>query len=836
MLDKRFTEKSRIALEKSREVATSQMSTYICSQHLLFGLYLARGTARVLLENHGVTLDTLQKMVDTMNFDEVDFTAGFDDDYTERTLQLFEVAESEARRLGMKEIGTEHMLLAIIKTPDCLAFKMLTLSKVNIKGLYMDILMSNGINVNAAKRDYAGFASSKQEKKKQNNSTISKYSRDLTLDAKEGRLDPVIGRSDEIDRLMQIISRRIKNNACLVGEPGVGKTAVVEGLAARLAKGDVPETLSKKRILMLDLTAMVAGSKYRGEFEERIKKTIDEVKEDGNIILFIDELHTLIGAGGAEGAMDASNILKPALSRGEIQVIGATTRNEYRKRIEKDAALARRFQPVYVEEPSQEEAKEILKGIAEKYEEFHGIKITDEAIDAAVGFSVRYINDRYLPDKAIDLIDEASARKKLDLIKEREDILGKNDDEEKLGKLEENLEEALLKGDIDTASTINQEIESKIAEKKHEKRINESEPSDENVTKEASGNREIGEADIARAISVWTKIPVSRITESEQEKLRNLEDILHNRVVGQEEAVSSVSRAIRRGRVGLKDPKRPIGSFMFLGPTGVGKTELSKALAEALFQDEKKLIRVDMSEYMEKHSVSKMVGSPPGYVGYDEGGQLAEEVRKNPYSVILFDEIEKAHPDVFNILLQVLDDGIITDSQGRKVDFKNTIIIMTSNAGAKSIMEPKSLGFSVNGDDAEINYTKMKDSVMEEVNRIFKPEFINRIDEIMVFKPLSKDDVYNIMNLMLRELSQRAEKNLSLTLRFSDELKDYIFEKGYDKKFGARPLKRTIQTEVEDGLAKAVLDGTVKSGDAVFVTVEEVPGDDKIKKTIFQKE
>ena len=816
MLKDNYTEKSKEALTKAREIAISSNCNYICSQHILMGLYLARGTAKKLLSKHDIDLQKLETMLDTMSYSEDDYYLSGTDDYTDRVVRILDLAEVEAKRLGMKEIGTEHILLAIIKMPDSLACQMLNSAKVSMKNLYIDILTSNGINLNTARKDYAAYTSGKQKPQKSSTPTLDRYSRDLVRDAREGRLDPVIGRATEIERLMQIVCRRIKNNACLVGEPGVGKTAVVEGLATKIADGRVPSILSDKRLLMLDLSAMVAGSKYRGEFEERIKKTIDEVKADGNVILFIDELHTLVGAGGAEGAMDASNILKPALSRGEIQVIGATTRNEYRKRIEKDAALERRFQPIYVEEPDEEETFRILKGIAPKYQEFHGIMITDEAIRAAISYSVRYINDRYLPDKAIDLIDEASAKKRLSKMGVMEEV--RDDRKSRMDSLEASLEDALAEGDIDKATELNAEIEDihaeMVSEKKQETAAEEASP--ENVSDDC-----ITEIDVAEAVSVWTKIPVSKVTESEQERLKNLEDTLHKRVIGQEEAVSAVAKAIRRGRLGLKDPKRPIGSFLFLGPTGVGKTELSKALAEALFQDEKKLIRVDMSEYMEKHSVSRMVGSPPGYVGYDEGGQLAEEVRKNPYSVILFDEIEKAHPDVFNVLLQVLDDGVITDSQGRKVDFKNTIIIMTSNAGAKNIIEPKTLGFVSAAEDTEKDYQKMKEGVMEEVRNIMRPEFINRIDEIMVFRSLTKENIHDITDLMMNELAGRAEKNLGIKLSFDDEVKDYIFDKGYDRKYGARPLKRTIQNEIEDGLAKALLDGDVSENSSIYVTLEE---------------
>ena len=635
---------------------------------------------------------------------------------------------------------------------------------------------------------------------------MEQYSRDLTEAAREDRLDPVVGRNAEVERVMQILCRRMKNNPCLVGEPGVGKTAVVEGLAQMIASGTVPEILADKRILSLDLSGMVAGSKYRGEFEERIKRVIAEVRAAGNVILFVDELHTLIGAGGAEGAMDASNILKPALSRGEVQMIGATTRTEYRKYIEKDAALERRFQPVYVEEPTREETIAILQGLRSKYEEHHGVTISDDALEAATDYAIRYINDRFLPDKAIDLIDEAASRKKLGIFAGNKTA---KKAEETRHNLEEALEAALAEGDIEAAQALKKDLD------KTDKKI---EKTKYNMREKEQEQMLVTEEDVADVVSVWTKIPVSKITQTESQRLLKLEEILHKRVVGQNEAVETVAKAIRRGRVGLKDPKRPIGSFLFLGPTGVGKTELSKALAEAMFGNENAIIRVDMSEYMEKHSVSKMIGSPPGYVGFEEGGQLSEQVRKNPYSVILFDEIEKAHPDVFNVLLQVLDDGRITDSQGRTVDFKNTIIIMTSNAGAQRIVDPKKLGFS-NVENAESEHKDMKNNVMEEIKRMFKPEFLNRIDDIIVFRALSKEDVKGIAALMLKELKNRLAKQMDITLTYGDTVKNFIFEKGYDKKYGARPLKRAIQNNIEDSLAEEILSGKIQASDKVSMTV-----------------
>ena len=676
---------------------------------------------------------------------------------------------------------------------------------VNLKKTFVDTLVALGMDMTQAKREL-GALSSPKNKKKSSFPTLEQYSRDLTEAAREDRLDPVVGRNAEVERVMQILCRRMKNNPCLVGEPGVGKTAVVEGLAQMIASGTVPEILADKRILSLDLSGMVAGSKYRGEFEERIKRVIAEVRAAGNVILFVDELHTLIGAGGAEGAMDASNILKPALSRGEVQMIGATTRTEYRKYIEKDAALERRFQPVYVEEPTREETIAILQGLRSKYEEHHGVTISDDALEAATDYAIRYINDRFLPDKAIDLIDEAASRKKLGIFAGNKTA---KKAEETRHNLEEALEAALAEGDIEAAQALKKDLD------KTDKKI---EKTKHNMREKEQEQMLVTEEDVADVVSVWTKIPVSKITQTESQRLLKLEEILHKRVVGQNEAVETVAKAIRRGRVGLKDPKRPIGSFLFLGPTGVGKTELSKALAEAMFGNENAIIRVDMSEYMEKHSVSKMIGSPPGYVGFEEGGQLSEQVRKNPYSVILFDEIEKAHPDVFNVLLQVLDDGRITDSQGRTVDFKNTIIIMTSNAGAQRIVDPKKLGFS-NVENAESEHKDMKNNVMEEIKRMFKPEFLNRIDDIIVFRALSKEDVKGIAALMLKELKNRLAKQMDITLTYGDTVKNFIFEKGYDKKYGARPLKRAIQNNIEDSLAEEILSGKIQASDKVSMTV-----------------
>lgn len=800
-----YTEQVQEVLAVMEDCAQRMRYGYVGTEHLLYGLLCCEDvTAWRLLTENGADLTFVEKYLET-NKGEKRSTKLLA--YSEKLLAVLEQAEKEADRFRDERIGTEHILLAILKSMDTIAVKLLNSMAVNLQKLFVDTLTALGMDLAQAKREL-GLLKNPKNKKKSTSPTLDQYSRDLTQLAKDGMLDPVVGRMAEVERVMQILCRRMKNNPCLVGEPGVGKTAVVEGLAQLIASGNVPELLADKRIMSLDLSGMVAGSKYRGEFEERIKRVIAEVSAAGNVILFVDELHTLIGAGGAEGAMDASNILKPALSRGEVQMIGATTRTEYRKYIEKDAALERRFQPVYVEEPTRDETIEILKGLREKYEQHHGVAITDDAIAAAADYAIRYINDRFLPDKAIDLIDEASSRKKLGI------FAGAKTNgriEEELRRQQDALEEALLQGDIELAQEIKKDIsksEKKLARTKAK------------LYEQEHEQLQVTEDDVADVVSVWTKIPVNKITQTESERLLKLEDILHKRVVGQNEAVETVAKAIRRGRVGLKDPKRPIGSFLFLGPTGVGKTELSKALAEAMFGNENAIIRVDMSEYMEKHSVSKMIGSPPGYVGFEEGGQLSEQVRKNPYSVILFDEIEKAHPDVFNVLLQVLDDGRITDSQGRTVDFKNTIIIMTSNAGAQRIIDPKKLGFS-NVEDADSEHKDMKNNVMEEVKRMFKPEFLNRIDDIIVFRTLSKEDVKGITALMLKELKNRLAKQLGITLTYGDTVKNFIFEKGYDKKYGARPLKRAIQNNIEDSLAEEILAGNFRSGDKVSMTVKD---------------
>ena len=797
-----YTEQAQEVLAVMEETAHQMKFSYIGTEHLLYGMLSCPWVTawKILAENGADESFVLKYLEQNSGTKKIKTLV-----YSDKLNTLLEQAEKEADRLRNEKIGTEHILLAILKSEDTLAIKLLNSMAVNLKKTFVDTLVALGMDITQAKREL-GALSNPKNKKKSSFPTLEQYSRDLTEAAREDRLDPVVGRNAEVERVMQILCRRMKNNPCLVGEPGVGKTAVVEGLAQMIASGTVPEILADKRILSLDLSGMVAGSKYRGEFEERIKRVIAEVRAAGNVILFVDELHTLIGAGGAEGAMDASNILKPALSRGEVQMIGATTRTEYRKYIEKDAALERRFQPVYVEEPTREETIAILQGLRSKYEEHHGVTISDDALEAATDYAIRYINDRFLPDKAIDLIDEAASRKKLGIFAGNKTA---KKAEETRHNLEEALEAALAEGDIEAAQALKKDLD------KTDKKI---EKTKHNMREKEQEQMLVTEEDVADVVSVWTKIPVSKITQTESQRLLKLEEILHKRVVGQNEAVETVAKAIRRGRVGLKDPKRPIGSFLFLGPTGVGKTELSKALAEAMFGNENAIIRVDMSEYMEKHSVSKMIGSPPGYVGFEEGGQLSEQVRKNPYSVILFDEIEKAHPDVFNVLLQVLDDGRITDSQGRTVDFKNTIIIMTSNAGAQRIVDPKKLGFS-NVENAESEHKDMKNNVMEEIKRMFKPEFLNRIDDIIVFRALSKEDVKGIAALMLKELKNRLAKQMDITLTYGDTVKNFIFEKGYDKKYGARPLKRAIQNNIEDSLAEEILSGKIQASDKVSMTV-----------------
>ena len=794
-----FTDKAKTALELAKKAAKSLHQNYVGTEHLLLGL-LREGTgvaARVLISN-GTGEDAVREMIRDLIAPEGTIPVAERDGFSPRAEEILEESHRQAEKTGSALTGTEHILLALLSDGDNVAVRILNTLSLPVQKIFMDTLAAIGQDAAAFKEEM-----SRKQKKKSSTATLDQYSRDLTGMAREGKLDPVIGRDAEIRRTVQILSRRTKNNPCLVGEPGVGKTAIVEGLAARIVAGEVPDTVKDKRVLMLDLSGMIAGSKYRGEFEERIKKVIREVAEDGNILLFLDELHTLIGAGGAEGAIDASNILKPSLARGELQLIGATTLEEYRKYVERDAALERRFQPVTVEEPTEEEAEAILEGIVSRYEAHHNVTILPEALRAAVKLSNRYINDRKLPDKAIDLMDEAAAAVRLQKAQAPEE-LRKLQEEGKA--VDAQIERAVREGDIPQARELRQRQEALL--NRYERAMARQEKKRE---KQAI---EVNAEDIARVVSVWTKIPVSRLTEKEGERLLRLESILHKRVIGQAEAVTAVARAMRRGRVGLQDPGRPIGSFLFLGPTGVGKTELSKALAEAMFGSENALIRVDMSEYMEGHSVSKMIGSPPGYVGFDDGGQLSEKVRQNPYSVVLFDEIEKAHPDVFNILLQVLDDGHITDSKGRKVSFKNTVIIMTSNAGAQRIVEPRNLGFSAK-EDAQKNYERMKSGVMEEVKRLFKPEFLNRIDEVMVFHPLTKEEMKQIITLLADNLVRRCREQMGIHLTLTPALKEEIVEKHSDLKMGARPLKRAIQTMVEDALAEEILSGRVKAGDSV---------------------
>ena len=799
----RYTQQAQEALGLAVGVAESLNHGYVGTEHLLIGLLQeGTGVAAKVLEDNGVEEDRVIELVSQLIAPNPTIQTTNQTAYTPRARRVIENSYREAVRFKAAQIGTEHILIAILREGDCVASRLLNTIGVSIQKLYIDLLAAMGEDAPAVKDDISG---AKGGRKSNATPTLDSYSRNLTQLAADGRLDPVIGREQEIQRVIQILSRRTKNNPCLIGEPGVGKTAVVEGLAQMIVSGNVPETIADKRVMTLDLSGMVAGSKYRGEFEERIKKVISEVIDSGDVLLFIDEIHTIIGAGGAEGALDASNILKPSLARGELQLIGATTINEYRKYIEKDSALERRFQPVTVDEPTEDESVAILRGLRSRYEEHHKVEITDEALAAAVKLSSRYINDRFLPDKAIDLIDEASSRVRLANYTKPSKI---KEYEEEIEALEESKEEAIKKEAYEKAG----EIKSK--QEKLREKINQTM---EKWQKEKETKKLlVSDNEIADVVSGWTRIPVRKLAEEESERLKNLEGILHQRVVGQEEAVTAISKAIRRGRVGLKDPGRPIGSFLFLGPTGVGKTELSKALSEAMFGTENALIRVDMSEYMEKHSVSKMIGSPPGYVGYDEGGQLSEKVRRNPYSVILFDEIEKAHPDVFNILLQVLDDGHITDAQGRKIDFKNTIIIMTSNAGAENIISPKRLGFGA-ASDAKADYTFMKERVMDEVKRLFKPEFLNRIDEIIVFHQLSKDHIKGIADIMLSTIGKRSKDQLGIELTVTDEAREYLIDKGYDEKYGARPLRRTIQNLVEDKMAEEMLDGSIKAGDTVQV-------------------
>ena len=791
-----YTTQAQEVLKLAAESAKLMQHPYIGTEHLLIGLSkIYSGVAGQVLDMNGVKEEDMLKIMNELVTPPEDMEISGKPMESPRLQFILEEAAGEAQHLKAKEVGTEHLLLAVLNDADCVASRILQTLNVNMQKLYQDIMLAVGADINEYMSDLQGEGRKK--------GVLEQFGTDLTEQAAEGKLDPVIGREQEIGRLMQILSRRTKNNPCLVGEPGVGKTAVIEGLAQRISGGLVPEGMKEKKIFTMDLASMIAGSKYRGEFEERMKKLIQEVKAAGNVILFLDEVHTIIGAGGAEGAMDASNILKPSLARSEIQLIGATTIGEYRKYIEKDAALERRFQPVTVEEPTKEQCLEILEGLKSRYENHHHVTVEQEALESAVALSVRYVNDRFLPDKAIDVLDEACSKVSLRGFKVPDSI---EELEQVIDNLKVQKEEAIREGNMTEASTLHKE--QIAAEKKLDQARNrfQKKNKDRQVT--------VTEEDIAAVVSEWTKIPVQKLAESESERLRKLEKTLHKRVIGQDEAVTAVAKAVRRGRVGLKDPNRPIGSFLFLGPTGVGKTELSKALAEALFGDENAMIRVDMSEYMEKHSVSKMIGSPPGYVGHDDGGQLSEQVRRHPYSVVLFDEIEKAHPDVFNILLQVLDDGHITDSQGRKVDFRNTVIIMTSNAGAQAIIDPKRLGF-VTKEDKGADYKRMKSNVMNKIKLVFRPEFLNRIDEIIVFHSLGSDEMKKITGLMCKEITKRAKEQLNITLTIRDSVKKHIVETGTNQKYGARPLRRAIQNQLEDALADAILSGEIKSGDHV---------------------
>ena len=799
---RKYTEQAQAALRIAKEAAREMQQNYVGTEHLLLGLVKEEnGTAGRVLAEMGVEESALRSYIDKFISAQGNLAVDSPVEFSKRAEQVLENAGYEMEYFHEEEIGTEHILIAMIRETECVGIRLLHTMGINLQKLYAEVRIAMGADQVQIKEELEQMKPSK-DKKGTATPTLDQYSRDLTEMARAGQLDPVVGRDHEMNRILRILSRRTKNNPCLIGEPGVGKTAIAEGLAQKIVNGEVPDQMKGKRVVVLDLSGMVAGSKYRGEFEERIKNVVREVSANKNILLFIDEIHTIIGAGGA---LDASNILKPSLSRGEIQLIGATTIEEYRKYIEKDAALERRFQPVMVEEPTPEEALEILKGLRPYYEKHHGVQIEDEALQAAVSMSVRYINDRFLPDKAIDLIDEAASKVQLS------GFTGKSrqpECERELAEVMRRKEEAVKAGDMDLARELHRE-QAKLEEKCR-------------AEKERAGksrkkqNRSVTEEAVADIVSGWTKIPVSQLQEEETKRLARLESVLHKRVVGQEEAVAAVAKAIKRGRVGLKDPNRPIGSFLFLGPTGVGKTELSKALAEAVFGTEQAMIRVDMSEYMEKHSVSKLIGSPPGYVGYEEGGQLSEKVRRNPYSVLLFDEIEKAHPDVFNILLQVLDDGHITDAQGRKVDFKQTCIIMTSNAGAQAIIEPKRLGFN-SGSDEKRDYEYMKSGVMEEVKRIFRPEFLNRIDDIIVFHALTKENIRQIVTILLKNLQKRCQEQMNITLKIRTSVKDYLAEEGYDSKYGARPLKRAIQSKIEDAMAEEILMGHIKAGDTVSV-------------------
>lgn len=826
MFENRFTESAQNAINLAAESAMELGHNYVGTEHMLLGLIKeGDGVAAKILESNDINEENVTEAIREM-LGTGESVKEMPNSFTPRTKYVVQRSAVEARRLGHNYVGTEHLLIALLRETSSIAAKILISLGANPQKLYSDVLnmlsdddgeaIGNGSQYGGYGQYGTGDNSEKQSGRSQKSDcpTLMKFGRDLTQMAREGKLDPIIGRDKAIERVIQILSRRSKNNPCLIGEPGVGKTAVAEGLAQKIANGEVPEILKDKRVITLEMSSMLAGAKYRGEFEERLKKAMDEIRKSGKIILFIDELHTIIGAGAAEGAIDAANILKPALSRGEIQIVGATTLGEYRKYIEKDAALERRFQPITLDEPTPEETLEILKGIRDKYEAHHRVKISDKALEAAVNLSIRYISDRFLPDKAIDLIDEAASRLKLKNMTAPPDV---REIEEKIEAVKAEKEAAITTQEYERAAKLRDD-EKSLREKLHETKENWSK---DNVNSDS----EVTENEIAEIISLWTGIPVKTLEESESERLLRLEEILHSRVVGQDEAVKAVAKAIRRGRVGLKDPKRPIGSFIFLGPTGVGKTELSKALAEAMFGDEDSIIRVDMSEYMEKHSVSKMVGSPPGYVGFDEGGQLTDKVRTKPYSVILFDEIEKAHPDVFNILLQILEDGILTDSQGRRVDFRNTIIIMTSNLGARLITGggTKQLGFSAMDDDAESerDYAQIKEDVLGELKQAFKPEFLNRVDEIIVFHKLTKSNIKEIAVKMLESLGNRLRDN-GITAEFTESAVEKISENGFDDNYGARPLRRAIQSDIEDMVAESMLEGKIKPGDAVTIAIKMI--------------
>ena len=801
MIFGKYTKKAEKALLYAKESAQSLGHSYIGTEHLLWGLAKeGTGVAASVLMLHNVSAENIgEKIIELIGRGEGSNTAL---SYTPRTKRVLELSYAETRRMGQNFIGTEHILIGMMREGESVAVRILSELGVDIRKVYENVVAMLSEDTPMA------VNANKPRAIEVETPTLDQFSRDLTVLVRDGKVDPVIGRDKEIERVIQILSRRTKNNPCLIGEPGVGKTAICEGLAQKIVEGNVPETLKDKRVVTLDLSSMVAGAKYRGEFEDRLKKSIEEIRNAGNVILFIDEMHTIVGAGAAEGAIDAANILKPLLARGEIQIIGATTLNEYRKHIEKDAALERRFQPIIIGEPTEEEAINILKGIRDKYEAHHQVKITDKAIDAAVRLSARYISDRFLPDKAIDLIDEASSKVRLQSFTAPPDL---KDLERRIEELHQMKEDAIVSQEYERAASFRDD-ENRLKEELNSRM-------EAWKMKNQQDTLVVSEEEIAGIICSWTGIPVARLAQEESERLRNLESVLHQRVIGQEDAVRAVARAIRRGRVGLKDPKRPVGSFIFSGPTGVGKTELSKALAEALFGEESQMIRIDMSEYMEKHNVSRLVGSPPGYVGYDEGGQLTEKVRRKPYTVVLFDEIEKAHPDVFNMLLQILDEGRLTDSTGRTVDFRNTVIIMTSNVGAREIVDPKRLGFGNIEENAARDYEDMKKNVMGELKKTFRPEFLNRIDEILVFHPLDREEIKQIADLMLREVSKRMRNN-NIIITYTDAVKDYVASKGFDKTYGARPLKRSIQEIIEDKFAEEILDGHIKDGDTVSVDLE----------------